>query len=1086
MRLAGVYIEYQDRPLGLDEERPRFSWTYKDACENDRQQFYQIRIIRLPQDVLVWDTGRRAAAEMSEIEYGGEPLLPCTRYRVVLTTCDAVGRCDQMESWFETGLMNPAIEAWEGAEWIAAPRFTVQTRTRGVFAIESTLRMDQGAHQAGVVFGANDYRLLDSSLNEYGIAGENYIRYEIDAEDMDHIALSVYRVGYAPGDTDAAPYYQTELPMLHKDNLYDVHTLRIEVTGNRALAYLDGEAAGNEVTLNPRGENDVLTYPRLNEIGFYAGPEGRVLFRNLTVSNLREPGAVFLSETPQGNLSGKESLFSRLMQTIDDSYVLSDGQVVVDVSNTSVPMLRRELELTGRPERARLYITARGIYHCRINGEELTQVRLTPGASQYDKRLHYQTYDVTSLLRQGDNAIGVILASGWWSDAQTFTVRNYNYWGDREALLCMLVVTYEDGRTEVITSDAENWQYYGDGPYEYAGLFMGEHYNALNRTIEDQFSMPGYDASHWERPVIYEPQPIPSYDAGFQRVWPGVNQTQPLLVGGYDAPVRVVETRVAVTRTQIQDRVWLYDVGQEMAGVPRIVFHETKGARIYIRYGEMCYPDLPRYQDNVGHLMRENYRDAESTDVYICSGDEQGEIYQPLLTFHGFRLIELNGVTNPPELHDVQALQYSSITEFTGNFQCSNALVNRFVQNVRWSQLCNFISIPTDCPQRNERMGWAGDTHVFCSTALHNSNLKLFYERNLQAFEDLQEESGRYPEIAPVGGGFGGITYECAPIYIAWELYQQYGDQRVLERHYPAFVRYMQYMERSGLPGHGREEIVGPLADWLAFEDTDAQLMWNAFYYRELDLMARIARILGHSQDAAGYEARRIETKAYWNRTFVQADIERTCTESGDLCDTQTSYALAIVYEVAENPEMMACQLARKVRENDYKVGTGFFGTGLMNRALSRYGYHEEAFRMLLQEEFPSWLYPVTQGATSIWEHWDSYTKENGFGEYNSMNSFNHYSLGSVVSWLYEYVLGIRRLEEYPGYSRFLLQPVIRSLDYARGRVASPHGAIESGWTRTPDGIVYTCKIPGNTTALLVLPDGRQQELTSGEYTFIC
>lgn len=1086
MRLDRLYVEDQERPLGLDEEQPRFSWTYRDARENDRQQFYRIQVSRLPQEAPVWDTGRCDTAEMSEIVYGGEQLLPCTRYRVTLTVGDTQGQCDRMESWFETGLMNPAIKAWEGAEWIAAPGFTVQNRTRGVYVIESTLRLEEGARRGGIVFGANDYRLLDASLNEYGMAGENYIRYEIDASDRTQICLAVYRVGYAPGDTDATPYCRIALPMLGSGNLYDAHTLRVEVVGNQALAYLDDEAVGDAVTLNPRGENDVLTYPRLNEIGFYAGPEGRVRFWNLTVSNLRAPGAVYIDERPQGNLSGGPSVFDGRIPAEGDDYVLYDGQVVADTSHTSVPMLRRDLTLDGQPASARLYITARGIYDCRINGAAVTQDRLTPGASQYDRHLYYQTYDVTALLHAGRNAIGVILASGWWSDAQTFTVRNYNYWGDREALLCRLVVTYEDGSTEVVTSDTEHWQYYGEGPYEYAGLFMGEQYNAQNRTVEEQFSLPGYDTTGWERPVVYAPQPIPPYNAGFGRDWPGVHQTEPLLVGGYYAPVRVVETRGAVTRTQVQERAWLYDFAQEMAGVPRIVFHEPKGTRIYIRYGEMCYPDLPRYQGNVGQLMRENYRDAESTDVYICRGDEQGEVYEPRLTFHGFRFLELNGVTNPPELCEVQALQYSSITEFVGEFECSNALVNRFVQNVRWSQLCNFISIPTDCPQRNERMGWAGDTHVFCATALHNSNLRLFYERNLQAFDDLQEENGRYPEIAPVGGGFGGITYECAPIFIAWELYQQYGDLRVLERHYPAFVRYMRYMEASGLPGHGREEIVGPLADWLAFEDTDAQLMWNAFYYRELDLMARIARTLGHTQDAAAYEARRREVRDYWNRTYVRSDLERTCTETGEICDTQTSYALAIEYGVAENPEMMARQLARKVRENDYKVGTGFFGTGLLNRALSRYGYHDEAFRMLLQEEFPSWLYPVTQGATSIWEHWDSYTQENGFGEYNSMNSFNHYSLGSVVSWLYEYVLGIQRLEDAPGYRRFLLQPVIRAFDYACGQVAGPHGAIRSGWRRTAEQTTYRCTIPGNTSALLILPDGRRYELTSGEYTFVC
>ena len=482
--------------------------------------------------------------------------------------------------------------------------------------------------------------------------------------------------------------------------------------------------------------------------------------------------------------------------------------------------------------------------------------------------------------------------------------------------------------------------------------------------------------------------------------------------------------------------------------------------------------------------MQENYRDAESTDVYICRGDAEGEVYRPRFTFHGFRYVELNGVTNAPKLSDVKALQYSSVTDFQGSFQCSDTLLNRFVENVKWSQLCNFINIPTDCPQRNERMGWAGDTHVFCNTALHNSNLKLFYERNLQAMADLQEDSGRYTEIAPIGGGFGGVTYECATIFMAWELYLQYGDIRTLKRFYPGMKKYMEYMTGVGMPGIGREDLVGPLADWLAFQDTDSWLMWNAFYYKEAALMAKIAKVLEEEEDYWKYSELKKQLKSFWNVRFQNPQDGTTLNADGTACDTQCSYAIALEFGVTDSPEKMAKHLFRKVKENDYKVGTGFFGTGLLNKALSNNGYSEDAYRMLLQKEFPSWLYPVTQGATTIWEHWDSYTKENGFGEYNSMNSFNHYSLGSVLSWMYDEILGIQRQEEYPGFTHFILKPDIRMLQYAHGSVASPAGKIESGWKREGNCVCYSCTIPANTTATLILPGGMVQELGSGHYEF--
>lgn len=659
--------------------------------------------------------------------------------------------------------------------------------------------------------------------------------------------------------------------------------------------------------------------------------------------------------------------------------MVKNNQVTADPSNTSLPMFRSEFKIKKGLKRARLYITSRGIYDCMINGEGVNNSLLAPGLTQYDRRINYQTYDITDILREGENGIGVILSSGWWSDAQTFYVANYNYFGDREALLCKLVFVYEDGKREVITSGTQNWQYFGEGPYEYGGYFLGEQYQSGKGQIAETFSMPDFDACDWERPIVYSPVPIADVDVGFGRKWPAVNAKEPLLTGEYDAPVSVVEERMAESRIRLREDIFLYDFGQEMAGVPQIVFHEKKGTKILIQYGEMRYPDLPAYAGNEGKLMRENYRDAESTDIYICRGDKQGETYRPRFTFHGFRYLQLVGVSTAPEVWEVKALQYSSVTDFQGSFHSDNELLNRFAENVKWSQLCNFINIPTDCPQRNERMGWAGDTHVFCNTALHNANLKLFYERNLTAMSDLQEENGRYPEIAPIGGGFGGITYECASIFIAWEVYQQYGDVRTLERFYPGMKKYMEYMKDKGMPGKGKEEAVGPLADWLAFQETDPWLMWNAFYYREAVLMEKIAGILKDTEEQEAYGLLQKKIRSFWNRTFVEEETGRTLTIDGGLCDTQCSYALALEYGIADDTECMAGHLARKAAENGYKVGTGFFGTGLLNRALGRNGYRKEAWEMLLQTEYPSWLYPVTQGATTIWEHWDSYTKERGF-----------------------------------------------------------------------------------------------------------
>lgn len=1061
MKIVKLLTEYQENPIGLDEPAPAFSWQLASNRQNVKQCAYQLWVRKECDQSEVWNTGKVITAQAANIVYEGAPLEACQRYAVFLRVWDENGYAAETEGFFETGLMNQSIDAWEGAQWIAAPRFSVMARTRGVFRIESTFRMD-GASRAGIVFGAKDYRLLDESLNEYGLAGENYIRYEVNAEKR---TLDVYRVGYAPEDRADVPF--ASLP-LNAPVDGGFHSLSVLVTGNQAQASLDNAPIGESLCLNPRGSNDVLTYPRLNEIGFFSGEKGKTLFRNLTVANIRAPGAVYIDQRPES-----VSLFHAL-PVEDGCFVVQNQQVTADPSNTSIPMLRRACTVQKGLTRAWLYITARGIYEAAVNGHTITNSLLAPGLTQYDKRLNYQTYDVTSLLAPGDNTLDVTLSSGWWSDAQTYTVANYNYFGDKEALLCKLVLEYADGSRRVIVSEPEEWRCCSDGPWQYAGFFMGEQYDARRKNTPRT----------WEHPVVYMPMPIPASNPGFGRDWPAINEAEPLLIGGYDAPVHVVETCQAQRHIRQSDRVHIYDFSQEMAGVPEITFHEKAGTRIYIRYGEMLYPDLPRYGRNIGRLMQENYRDAESTDVYICRGDPNGETYRPRFTFHGFRFVELNGVTHAPELTEVRAHQYSSITEWEGSFCCSDPLLTRFAENVKWSQRCNFINIPTDCPQRNERMGWAGDTHVFCNTALHNSNLKLFYERNLQAMADLQDGEGRYPEIAPIGAGFGGITYECATIFMAWELYQQYGDLRTLAGLYPGMKRYMDYMAGTGMPGIGEADRVGPLADWLAFEDTDPWLMWNAFYYREADLMEKIASLLGKAEDQTRFAKLKADIRHFWNRAFVDAETGRTQTSTGDNCDTQCSYALPIAYGIADNPKAMAAHLSRKVRENGYRVGTGFFGTGLVSKALSDHGFRDEAWRMLLQRAFPSWLYPVTQGATTIWEHWDSYTEENGFGDYNAMNSFNHYSLGSVLSWMYDEILGIQRQEEYPGFTHFLLKPDVRMLDYASGSVASPAGTIESGWKRENGMIHYICTIPANTSATLVLPDGSERELGSGHYVF--
>lgn len=1105
LKISKLLVEYQESPLGLDEKKPRFSWLLESDHENVMQTACQISVFCEEEEV--WDSGKLDCDESRGIVYGGEALKACTRYMAAVTIWDNYGESASMETTFETGLMDETGAGFDGAQWIGAPRYTVYAPNRGVFVLETEFNMAE-ADRAGVVFGANDYRLLDHNKNEMGLEGENFIRFEINLSG-DEPKLDIYRVGYEANDKKEVPFASVPLKEFgSEDNKYVInasdkaedHVLRVEIDGNNSKTYVDNilvDQVKEEMpfgtmikgrTLNPRGHNDVITYPRLNEIGFFAGEGSKAYFRSLTVRNMRKPGNTFICEKPSGNLYGEESIFAGKLPVVGDAFVVENAQVTADPTNTGIPMLRTDLYVdeVKKVKKARLYITARGIYECQVNGQTLTDRVLAPGITQYDKRLNYQTYDITDKLNKGKNGLGVTIASGWWADAQTFSLLNYNYFGDKESLLAKVVVTYEDGTEEVCVTNTKTWKYFGEGPYRYAGLFHGEVFDGTKKDIYENYSRADFDDSAWTAPAEVTPVEIEKFrtmPAGFGRSWPAVNQTNPQIIGEYDAPVHVVDRRCACSRKELAEGIYIYDMEQNMAGVPRIRLHEEAGTEIRLRYAEVLYPDLPEYEGKIGTLMLENYRDASSTDVYICSGKE-GEVYQPKFTFHGYRFVEISGVKHAPDPEEVETLQYSSVGKMEGSFESSNPLLNRFAQNVYWSQKCNFINIPTDCPQRNERMGWAGDTHVFCHTALNNSYLKQFYERNLQAMADLQTPEGQFPEIAPVGGGFGGITYETASIFMAWDLYQQYGDVRTLERFYPGIRKYMDYMKDKGLPGRGDMTKVGPLGDWLAPEETDLQLLWNAFYYRAADLMSRIAGILGKEEDQKEYTELAETVKVFWNKQFVDPQTKRTRSLEGELCDTQCSYVLGLEYGVMEDTEAAVEHLVRKTRALDHKVGTGFFGTGRLNTALSSHGYVEDAYKLMLQTQCPSWLYPVTQGATTIWEHWDSYTEERGFGGQNAMNSFNHYSLGSSLSWMYHTMLGIQPSETAPGYRHFELRPEVGPLTYAKGSVSSPYGTIFAGWEKKDGKVVYSCEIPVNTGATLYQPDGTSVEVGSGKHTF--
>jgi alpha-L-rhamnosidase len=513
-------------------------------------------------------------------------------------------------------------------------------------------------------------------------------------------------------------------------------------------------------------------------------------------------------------------------------------------------------------------------------------------------------------------------------------------------------------------------------------------------------------------------------------------------------------------------------------------------------------------------VMMENIRAALTQDTYILKGGD--ETIQPRFTFHGYRYVEITGIDQAVPAASVKGLVISSINGLSSNYETSNELVNKLWQNITWSLRSNFLSIPTDTPARNERMGWSGDISVFSRSATYLTNADLFLRRHLLAMRDVQAESGRFTDVAPMGGGFGGTLWGSAGIIVAWETYQQYGDLPLLKEHYDAMKKYVGFLESKVEKNTGILNE-GPLGDWLSPENgkNDNTHLWMAYYAYDLEIMAKVATALGKTEEAAQFMTQYNAVKAKFNEVYVDKTTHKTIksgvkaarmgppgqqqaeqkSDKGELVDTQVSYAVPLalgIFNEENKPfaiKYLNEAIQRKNKDDggierpEYSLMTGFIGTASISEALSQNGNHDLAYRLLQQRNYPSWLYSVVNGATSIWERLNSYTVENGFGGNNSMNSFNHYSFGAVASWMYNYSLGIQRSPESVAFKQFILKPTPdpdKVMTFAKGYYDSVYGRIESEWKNEGNRVLYKFTVPANTTATLHLPAKSLSQVKEG------
>ncbi len=1093
--IAQMRVEYQTTPLAVEEARPRFSWQMvaDDKAENCYQKAYAITVTD-GQNRVVWRSGKISSSQSLNVRYAGERLQPQTRYAWQLTVWNQDNTTSSQQSWFEMGLMATEREdnAWKGAKWIGVPETgnALYAQYLPVFRFAVSLQLDahSNTRQAAFLLGMNDKRLMDANKNVGHLRNAKdsaYVKFELDTRGLDENGeafLAVYRAGYVRTDRKDVPLKAFSIPkgLINKDNRHQKHRVAVAVNLGNTEVFVDGQSVG-KVALNPLGQGgDFLAFPVLADVGV-AVDKGQVAsFADAEVRAFRSP--------------------SNLIVRVKELETTLDGRkaawlLTADPSRKSMPMLRTGFRVDKAVASARLYITARGVYDAYMNGERVNADYLNPGATQYNRTHLYQTYDVTSCLHPGQNVLGAVLGEGWWSGASTFQGENWNYFGDRQSLLARLCIRYKDGSVQDVVTSPSAWLCYDEGPWVYGSLFQGEVYDASREEAVRGWSLPAYDAGKWNACVEIPLAGHVSNDGWGTAIAPD-DYSAFRLQSQCGNTINPMDELTARSVTEVRKGVFIYDMGQNMVGVPRITFKGlTPSTPVYMRYAEVLYPSLPEYAGDEGTMMMENIRAAMAQDVYVAKGGT--EEYTPRFTYHGYRYVEISGIEKPLPLEDVKGIVLSSVQHISSGYQTSNASINRLWENVKWSTIGNFFSIPTDCPQRNERMGWAGDISVFSRTASYMTDAASFLRNYLQAMRDVQTPDGCFQDIAPVGGGFGGLLWGSAGITVPWECFLQYNDTLLLQEHYGAMKRYVDYVKGHYLDAATglvvQRHQWGDLGDWLGLEDerNDRSLLWECYYIYDLQLMREMATVLGLSDDAVAYEQLRQERIDLFNATYIDAATGKTRASAfdkqreGKPVDTQTSYALPLAFDIVKpalKPKFIENFKATVLRENHtdkgeycppYSLMTGFIGTAWVSKALSDTRLDSVAYRLLRQEAYPSWLYPVTQGATTIWERLNSYTKERGFGGNNRMNSFNHYSFGAVAAWMYNYSLGIQRDEQHPGFQHFLLQPVpdeAGGLQYAAGFYDSMYGRIESRWERQGDTLFYTFSIPANTTATVSLP----------------
>ncbi|TWT97589.1 Bacterial alpha-L-rhamnosidase [Botrimarina colliarenosi] len=991
--------EYRNEPLGVDSASPKLSWIVVSETPGQFQTAYQVQVASSPQKLRnseadLWDSGKTPGGSTYDVTYEGATLASHQRcyWRVRTWDVDGLQGPWSDPAEWSMGVLDPS--EWEG-EWIGYDALRHLNSDPPTIDLEDAqwVGLPEDVDH-GAPAGAT--RLFERTWTLPATGRIERAQLMVCADDQATVLLNGYEV--ASVSSLGNPTVESVAPYLEGGP----NTLRV-LTRNGDQGPT-GLAVKLRVTTEEGTEHVLVTDGEWRCVA-----DGDEPWKNRSLDKAPQAAVV----TAYGN----------------PPY----GRHVVRRDVSAPPSyLRGEFKINKPVRRATVYLAALGLADLTLNGQRVNTDYFSSGWTDYRKRVYYRAYDVTEAVLQGENAWGAVLADGWYSGHIAWGAARDIY-GKKPRFRAMLRAEYDDGSTEVFSTDRD-W-IATDGPVQVADFLVGEEYDARK------------EAPGWDRPDG-SPVRLASADVGAEY--------KPVIEWHPGPPVVEVAEFPAESVDEPAPGVYVYDVGQNMAGVARIKVQGRKGQRIQIRFAERTNPD--------GSIYTTNLRLARATDVYTCKGDGVEE-WQPRQTFHGFQYVELTGIDEPLPLDQVTAVALSSDTPDASEFECSDEKLNRLYKNILWTQRSNFIDVPTDCPQRDERLGWTGDAQVYVMTACLTADTQAFFRKWLVDLADAQRDDGQFPKVAPVvrGQDDGGPAWADAGVICPWEVYWAYGDIELLRRQYPSMVRFVEFCRERSRDGVLPPDQYHAFGDWLDVNaPTPKEVIYTAYYARSVDLLRRSAEVLGETTDAAKYADLFDRIRA--------AFVEEYVSDEGEVRgDTQTGYVLAISYGLLDGPlrEKAAKKLVQNIEARGWKLSTGFIGTKDLMLTLSQIGRHDVALRLLHQTEYPGWLFSIAHGATSIWERWDGWTPEHGF-QNPGMNSFAHYSFGAVYGWMAQNLGGIHAVS--PGYADVLIEPTFDpQLDWCRVEYDSVRGPIRTEWNTTKGERSYSITIPANTQATLRL-----------------